>query len=749
MTIEKSNTIKIMSCSPETVPGRPDLNTEKILSLMEDAANKNAGILLLPEAVLTGANLGRLEYDSDFAADVDYYLDKIIQATAAAHMPALFCGNFSFKKDAQTTVKAIYKGEVLPLIQDASGEFVNFIFDNATLRLHLPTEDFYENFNENMTAQAENYYETSLEKALFDENGPLFHLIYLSDSSVFSYRKAAEKQFKLNRLAAGLTLPFKDLPSGIQASDRLNFKNLPFSNLPFSNLPFIYVQRNALENNGNNIFIAEGSTFIFTGEKDYSYAKICSFSESSTTAKLNCETNLIEELCDSEGTPIEKDCFIYSPSFDFRNLSDYDILSDYLHYDCKNCFDFSCETSSSEQTAQSATEKNSFPAPSPFCHMEACFRTPAIQYRAIHFALKNFLTGCGIKRITIGISGGIDSALTAALYATVLPPEDILLINMPGHYNSETTKNIAYEIAKNIGCNYASIPIADFCDATTKQFETAEITNFSTGKKCKLELSGLIKENIQARDRGSRILAGMAAAFGGAFSCNANKAECTVGYGTFYGDIAGLVASIGDLWKKEVFALTRYLNEEIFAKEIIPEEIFTIRPSAELSDEQTVGNGGDPLNYAYHDKLLRAFTEAPYRRSLSELLQLYLDGKIDAALETGTENKEALTKNNLIETVEKETVEKINKTKDLKAINKDSMTKKLFPTVEEFCADLERWYGLYTGLAAAKRIQAPPVITLSMQPEEVINDVQLSRYIPRSYKILKEKAIAEENGEKI
>ena len=87
----------------------------------------------------------------------------------------------------------------------------------------------------------------------------------------------------------------------------------------------------------------------------------------------------------------------------------------------------------------------------------------------------------------------------------------------------------------------------------------------------------------------------------------------TVGYATFYGDIAGVLALIGDLWKHQVYALGRYLNEEVFRREVIPEEIFRIKPSAELSAAQTVGTGGDPLVYPYHDTCSRPLWKAGQR----------------------------------------------------------------------------------------------------------------------------------------
>ena len=163
-------------------------------------------------------------------------------------------------------------------------------------------------------------------------------------------------------------------------------------------------------------------------------------------------------------------------------------------------------------------------------------------------------------------------------------------------------------------------------DKTIEQLGQTPIHNYATGEDSKLTITPFATENIQARDRGARVIAGLAASFGGGFSCNSNKAEMTVGYATFYGDIAGVLALLGDLWKHQVYALGHYLNEEVFHKEVIPEQIFTIKPSAELSEAQTVGNGGDPLVYptttSYSVPLLRTGT----RLLQKNLLGWYLEG---------------------------------------------------------------------------------------------------------------------------
>ena len=210
-------------------------------------------------------------------------------------------------------------------------------------------------------------------------------------------------------------------------------------------------------------------------------------------------------------------------------------------------------------------------------------------------------------------------------------------------------------------------------------------------------------ENIQARDRGARVLAGLAAAFGGAFSCNSNKTEITVGYATFYGDICGLVAPIGDLWKHEVYALGYYLNDKVFKREVIPAEIFAMRPSAELSPEQTVGTGGDPLVYPYHDKLFALFVESWYKASPAGILRHYADGTLPQLLGCQPE-----------------------------------LIAETFKDAASFIADLERWWKLFCGLSVAKRIQAPPIISISRRAYGYDHrEAQLIPYFPLEYQKLK------------
>ena len=291
-------------------------------------------------------------------------------------------------------------------------------------------------------------------------------------------------------------------------------------------------------------------------------------------------------------------------------------------------------------------------------------------HKLLMLATSEFFQLTGIKKITVGLSGGIDSAVTAAFFTQLLGKENVLLLNLPGTYNSDTTQNLAAQTAANLGCKYAVLPITDGVNLTISQIA-------SLG----LPVSTLTLENIQARDRGSRLIAAAAAAFGGVFSANSNKAELTIGYATFYGDLAGAIAVLGDLWKHQVYDLGHYLNETVYRQEIIPEAVFKISPSAELNPQQTVGTGGDPIYYPYHDYLFKSFTE---KHTPAELADWWKTKTLAQNLGCNNSVIEEYFQNNS----------------------------------QKFLNDLEHWWKAFHGLAVAKRLQAPPVIILSSSPFE-------------------------------
>ena len=295
---------------------------------------------------------------------------------------------------------------------------------------------------------------------------------------------------------------------------------------------------------------------------------------------------------------------------------------------------------------------------------------------ALECACRLQLGRLGLGRVVVGASGGVDSALTAALYSRVVGSENLLLVNMPSRHNSGTTIGLARRLAANLGCYYTEVPIQESVDLTRRQIDGCVCERPGGGKRT-MVLSDFAVENVQARDRSGRVLAALASAFGGVFTCNANKSECTVGYGTMYGDIAGFFAALADLWKREIWELARCYNDEVFGSEMIPQGSITIVPSAELSPAQNVDEGkGDPLAYAWHDRLFAAWTERIVPATVDELARGYVAGTVGEI--TGYPG-------------------------DLRA---------LFPDEASFRNDLTRMWRLYNGLARAKRLQAPPVLSL-------------------------------------
>ncbi len=151
-------------------------------------------------------------------------------------------------------------------------------------------------------------------------------------------------------------------------------------------------------------------------------------------------------------------------------------------------------------------------------------------------------------------------------------------------------------------------------------------------------------ENLQARIRGADILPGLAAKHGLIFTNNGNKTEVALGYATLYGDVNGAIAPIADLYKPQIVALARYLNEQVYGKEIIPGNLLdgSVVPSAELSDTQDVTKGlGDPIKYGYHDAVLRQLIE--YRHHPSDLLGWFLDGTLSMRWVGATTKSSAAT----------------------------------------------------------------------------------------------------------
>jgi len=265
----------------------------------------------------------------------------------------------------------------------------------------------------------------------------------------------------------------------------------------------------------------------------------------------------------------------------------------------------------------------------------------------------------------IGLSGGLDSTLNAALLTMSLGKDRVLAYNLPSRFNAETTKNNAKQAAEMLGISYKELAIENLIKATKDLFT--------------VPVSVAVEENIHARLRG-HLLSTFAQTEGGVICNNANKVEVALGYCTLYGDTIGALSPLGDLTKMQVNELALEVNR-VFAKNVIPTNLiarfkgavphFVFPPSAELKDKQV-----DPMKWGYHDWLLNEIILSP-TRNLNVFVEDYLNNKL--------------------------------KTSTKKLLSYYGLDKK-----EAFFADLN-WFVSTLHNNSFKRIQMPPIVTLSPQ----------------------------------
>jgi NAD+ synthase (glutamine-hydrolysing) len=223
---------------------------------------------------------------------------------------------------------------------------------------------------------------------------------------------------------------------------------------------------------------------------------------------------------------------------------------------------------------------------------------------ALELGLRDYVEKNGFREVVTGLSGGIDSALTAALATEALGPERVHGVSMPSRFSSEETRADARRLAESLGVDFREIAVDDIVGA----FETALAPSFGARER------DLAEENVQARARGTLLMA-LSNKFGWLLVATGNKSELSVGYATLYGDMAGGFALLKDVYKTDVWRLARHLNERA-GRELIPSSIIERAPSAELRpdqrDEDSLGS------YAQLDPVLEAYVELD--RSREELV---------------------------------------------------------------------------------------------------------------------------------
>jgi NAD+ synthase (glutamine-hydrolysing) len=214
-------------------------------------------------------------------------------------------------------------------------------------------------------------------------------------------------------------------------------------------------------------------------------------------------------------------------------------------------------------------------------------------YDALILGIRDYFYKSGFTKAVLGLSGGIDSAVVCALAAEALGAENVLAVLMPSKYSTDHSIKDALDLVEALGCKHEVVAIKEITDAFDHVLEPA--------------FRGLpfnvAEENIQARSRAVIVMA-FSNKFGNVLLNTSNKSESAVGYGTLYGDMAGAISVLGDVYKTQVYELARYINRE---QEIIPENSIVKPPSAELRPDQ---KDSDSLpDYDVLDKLLYQYIE--------------------------------------------------------------------------------------------------------------------------------------------
>ncbi len=291
----------------------------------------------------------------------------------------------------------------------------------------------------------------------------------------------------------------------------------------------------------------------------------------------------------------------------------------------------------------------------------------AEMYTAIQVAAQGYLSTLPkhLRKVVIGVSGGLDSALSAAFFTQLVGPDYVIGVNMPYHdYNSGETRDDAQLLCKRLGIEYRVESIDTIVDDIAQRSGAEQ----GTGPH----------KTIQAAAR-LQMLVGIAAKENAWFPCNANMTEIFFGYGTLNGDLRGDFSPWGNCLKQDVYRLADYINKHIVKDKVIPQSIIDRQPMDELDELEAEGAGtrGDPFHYGsvtengYHDQFVRA--HVVFRHGPEWFIERYHMGALESDL-----------------------------------MLREGTLKRLFPTKEAWLADLERCFSLFYG-NIRKHVQSVPM----------------------------------------
>jgi NAD+ synthase (glutamine-hydrolysing) len=239
---------------------------------------------------------------------------------------------------------------------------------------------------------------------------------------------------------------------------------------------------------------------------------------------------------------------------------------------------------------------------------------PELIYHGLILGIRDYFTKMNFQKATLGLSGGIDSAVTLVLASEALGAGNLMVLLMPSKYSSDHSLTDAKQLAENLGISYEVVPI----QATFDSYLQALKPMFRDLPE------DITEENLQSRIRGTLLMA-LSNKFGYILLNTSNKSEAAVGYGTLYGDMAGGLSVLGDVYKTDVYRLAEYINRK---HEIIPENILAKPPSAELKPDQ---KDTDSLpDYEILDKILFAYIDQ--QKALPDIIGDGLDDDLAAGI---------------------------------------------------------------------------------------------------------------------
>jgi NAD+ synthase (glutamine-hydrolysing) len=231
-------------------------------------------------------------------------------------------------------------------------------------------------------------------------------------------------------------------------------------------------------------------------------------------------------------------------------------------------------------------------------------------YQALVLGVRDYMRKCGFRTAILGLSGGIDSAVTGCLAVAAVGAANVATVSMPGPYSSTGSVEDSRVLARNLGVSFEVVPITPVYEAYLKTLKDQFL-----GRR-----RDLAEENIQARIRGNVLMA-LSNKFGHLLLSTGNKSELAVGYCTLYGDMSGGLSVIADVPKTTVYELARYINR---TRPLIPQEIFDKAPSAELRENQTDQDTLPP--YEVLDQIIHYYLDEGY--SMRKILELDFDPEI-------------------------------------------------------------------------------------------------------------------------